>query len=964
MFCYDFHNQVLIMVLLKEQLLEINREMISLGKPILKDFMGYNKPDYAICQKYLSHLDDEDAYDLIKRLKKYKKRQLIDYSDNIAETLKYYNQNYKKGKRNLFYKRAKKKKFVDISFQEKYAIAYIPEIPNGLIGCLNYINKESKLVNIDYEDLFSIMKILNLYGYTIKKNVWKELGDKKLRKVSTGYDSLLFDLKEQVKEDERKQKEKELIYEMIKNSNERLIKDNVEYIEIVEDNKDEQLLTLNYPRKLISLRHKGDVYEILKSLNYSSRVYFQEHETYGNFKLRYKGVKSFINEIEIYNINADIKINCDCLVSYKNLVSNALKISVEVNNSNNTYYDLKFPYNDKVINTIKSLSNNLRTWDSYSKAWSIKGIAIPTLYLQLKDILVNDELLDLSDFEKIINLDDLNNQKIKFSMEYINGVRGNSKYRIIFNMYNKEIEGVLKKYYIPSKNEVIAYLSDFETILFALKGIKELDIDTQLIEDAISNYKNDISNKTYQMISLDNLNRKPLDHQIPAINRMLDLKRFILGDDMGIGKTYESIVWGLSLPFKKLIICPKSLKLNWKKEILQVSPNEEVVVMKSNKYKPLTTNTGWLILNYDLLKKHIENITKEGFKVLCIDEAHFIKSVKMGGIPNSSRAKSCLDLTTQIPYKAMITGTPITNKTKDLWNLLVAIEHPLAQDFYYFINRYCDAQSNGYGYVFDGASNQKELYEQLQPYMIRRLKGEVLNLPPKIRSFIPNEIKLSAYNKKLNEYLKKSKGYMSDAQHLVYLNALRVVLAEEKIPSTIELCENILEQGEPVAIYTNYSKPIENIKKYFGDNAVVVDGSVSEKERDLAVEKFQNGEVNVFIGNMKAAGVGITLTRANNLIFNDYDWIPSNHSQAEDRLHRISQNAITNIYYNYASNADVDAYMTNIIEEKLKNISLIVDGKEDNFIAEEKSKESIFKELLKVLNIENEESHEEIEVIN
>ncbi|MEM4261295.1 MAG: C-terminal helicase domain-containing protein [Candidatus Woesearchaeota archaeon] len=201
-------------------------------------------------------------------------------------------------------------------------------------------------------------------------------------------------------------------------------------------------------------------------------------------------------------------------------------------------------------------------------------------------------------------------------------------------------------------------------------------------------------------------------------------------------------------------------------------------------------------------------------------------------------------------------------------------------------------------------------------------------------------------------------------------------MENEKVKPTIDLADGLLEQNLPVVIFCNYKEPIDKIKEYYGDRAVVVDGRTPNKLKQKYVDDFQDGEVDVFIGNIKASGVGITLTRSHNVIFCGYDWSPNCHSQAEDRVHRIGQTETCVINYVYAKNAEIDQMLTAILDQKQRNSSAIIDNKEESFDGKEISMKKLFKifyksnknyekdiENMEEPNLEDYENTEEYEVV-
>ena len=154
---------------------------------------------------------------------------------------------------------------------------------------------------------------------------------------------------------------------------------------------------------------------------------------------------------------------------------------------------------------------------------------------------------------------------------------------------------------------------------------------------------------------------------------------------------------------------------------------------------------------------------------------------------------------------------------------------------------------------------------------------------------------------------------------------VRQVIAEEKIKNTCEIAENIIEQGKKVIIFTNFTDSLNQIVEHFGKSAVKLDGSMSKDERQKSVDRFQTDEkIQVFAGNIKAAGVGITLTSAEAVIMNDLSFVPSDHSQAEDRAYRYGQKNNVLVYYPIFENT-IESIIYDILQNK-KNIFEIVMG--------------------------------------
>jgi SWI/SNF-related matrix-associated actin-dependent regulator 1 of chromatin subfamily A len=227
-----------------------------------------------------------------------------------------------------------------------------------------------------------------------------------------------------------------------------------------------------------------------------------------------------------------------------------------------------------------------------------------------------------------------------------------------------------------------------------------------------------------------------------------------------------------------------------------------------------------------------------------------------------------------------------------------------------------------------GASNLEELRDRIKPQVLRRLKEDILDLPDKIITPIYLKLKSRDYEELMGEYYRwfdQSNESGSLTVQFSKLMKVRQVIAEEKIKNTCEIAENIVEQGKKVIIFTNFTDTLNQITEHFGKSAVKLDGSMSKQERQKAVDRFQEDEkIQVFVGNIKAAGVGITLTAAEAVIMNDLSFVPSDHSQAEDRAYRYGQKNNVLVYYPIFENT-IESIIYDILQNK-KNIFEIVMG--------------------------------------
>jgi len=222
----------------------------------------------------------------------------------------------------------------------------------------------------------------------------------------------------------------------------------------------------------------------------------------------------------------------------------------------------------------------------------------------------------------------------------------------------------------------------------------------------------------------------------------------------------------------------------------------------------------------------------------------------------------------------------------------------------------------------------------------------VLDLPDKIITPVYLRLKSKEYESLMGEYYdwydKNPDESTSLTVQFTKLTKIRQVIASEKINSTIELIENILEQDKKVIVFTNFTETLHTIHSHFGKKAVYLDGSCSPKQRQDSVDRFQNDEeIKVFVGNLKAAGVGITLTAAEAVIMNDLSFVPSDHSQAEDRSYRYGQKSNVSVYYPIFENT-IEGVIYDILNHK-KNIFETVMG--DN-----QSRADVVQEIMSRIN--------------
>ena len=447
--------------------------------------------------------------------------------------------------------------------------------------------------------------------------------------------------------------------------------------------------------------------------------------------------------------------------------------------------------------------------------------------------------------------------------------------------------------------------------------------------------------KLDQFISSEgNVGRKILEHQKSGIKFLLTRNGAILADDMGLGKTMTSVVASIESGAKKiLIVCPSSAKINWQREINYLQEEDTTII------------------NFDILKNFhtlkddkndgmppIRDLVNANFDLCIIDEAHNLRNHK--SIRGAIMTELCVEHGIERVW--LLSGTPVANRPMDFYNLLRLIKSPLVDNWKFYAQRYCEGKqitttlknrTKRKIWITNGASNLDELSIKTRNLLLRRMKDEVLDMPDKIR--VPNYFKMSnkqqiEYDSLWEDYLlerKKQKKKGAIQRDLVELGLLRKYIAMETIPETIELVNEVIEQGHKVVIFTCFTDELRALSEHYGSNCVIHYGELNEKEKQKSVDKFQmEGGPMVFIGNIISAGTAITLTRSTYVIFNSFDWVPGNSEQAEDRSYRLGQKNNVTVYYNLFENTIVST-MWHTLNRKKNIINQIMSRNDNNTTA-------------------------------
>jgi SNF2 family DNA or RNA helicase len=443
--------------------------------------------------------------------------------------------------------------------------------------------------------------------------------------------------------------------------------------------------------------------------------------------------------------------------------------------------------------------------------------------------------------------------------------------------------------------------------------------------------------------------------QKAGIKYALARKRTWIADEMGLGKTVQAIgTWHYANAYPVIVVCPASLKLNWEREINRWLPGRKVNIV--NGRQP-TARADINVVNYDILGKHLEALIALRPQTVVFDESHYAKN------PKAKRTKAAITLAKDVEYRLLLTGTAATNRPSELPSQLTIIDR--IKEFggsWAFLKRYCRPEYNGFGTTFVGADNTLELNKLLRERCyVRRMKLDVLKeLPPKQAPVsLPVEITTRAEYQKaeadLIKYLQEgarttrqfmaSIAHLSDdekkaaihqhrwsraesarrAQHLVRIETLKQISARGKLDAAFEWIDNFLESGEKlVVVGTHREITAAIIERY---NAPSITGDSTPKSVEDGKARFQTDpDTKVIVLQIRAGGVGHTLTAASNVLFLELGWTPGEHMQAEDRLHRIGQEALVTPWYMLGLNT-IDIDIAELIEAKRATLTEVLDGK-------------------------------------
>lgn len=401
--------------------------------------------------------------------------------------------------------------------------------------------------------------------------------------------------------------------------------------------------------------------------------------------------------------------------------------------------------------------------------------------------------------------------------------------------------------------------------------------------------------------------------------------RALIGDDCGLGKTPESLIYAKENPDirRVLIVAPASVVYKWKREVTTWMGAEAQVLDKVKTVLDAAYDVQ--IVSYEIARERVEELAARGYDLLIVDECHYIKSYK------AQRTRAVKQIAVQIPYVLALSGTPFLSRPIEMFTTLHLLKPEAFPNWFKFGQRY-----GGGEYVhFAGATNIEELRTRLEDIMIRRLKSDVKDELPKltrskmpvvlsnkqqyrdIKAAVPSAIKAMRKGRPT-----ESKDYFENA--LEKLTLLREVVGLGKVDAAIEWATNFLEQTDPnrkLVIYAHHDSVVQALKVGLqGYTVGCIIGGTSKKDRDTVAGNFQAGLDPRVLIISSAGGVGIDLfglydNQCSDMLVVEREWTSAEEEQAESRLHRQGQHNAVNVWI-LVARGTIDEDIDELIDKK------------------------------------------------
>jgi len=413
----------------------------------------------------------------------------------------------------------------------------------------------------------------------------------------------------------------------------------------------------------------------------------------------------------------------------------------------------------------------------------------------------------------------------------------------------------------------------------------------------------------------------------------------MLADQMRLGKSAQAIRAADKLSAMRiLVICPASVKIGWSREFIKWSTYDRKCQIVQGTKAKIDKSAGVIIINYDILWRQAikDQLLSMDFAVAIIDESHYL------GGRNSNRTKAILLQTkTSIPvlsrcvYKWFLTGTPVLSRPRELYPILKSCAPDVMKPYMSytaFTRHFCAGYWDGFQWVDKGATNTVELNMRLgKNFMLRRLRKDHLDELPPTYQIVPIDIK----NKKVSALMEKEftwdKGDASyqKLQLTDELATVRRELAIEKIPEAIKHINHLLAVEDKLVVFGYHREVFLGLyEKLSAFNPGLLMGGMTDGQKQKSIDDFKDDpSCKLFLGQITAAGQGIDLSVANNILFVETSWVPGEIEQAADRCSGWNQTKKVSAQFMVIQNS-LEEHMLRTVIEKKRTVGDIIEQSE------------------------------------
>lgn len=497
--------------------------------------------------------------------------------------------------------------------------------------------------------------------------------------------------------------------------------------------------------------------------------------------------------------------------------------------------------------------------------------------------------------------------------------------------YNARWNPELEVWIIPvneySRNNILRLVRAYKFVKIEVKQREDVEVDYSVAKVDLAYVKGLCDAKGFVYT--------PRDYQLEALAYGIEKGNIINGDDVGLGKTFESIMYAETTnSFPCLVVVPASVKYNWKEKWEEITGNKReiaVIESKETRKRKNNWNADVVVINYDIIGKkqgkgatvRFPQLADIDWKMQIYDEAHFLKNA------SSQRGAVAKTLTRKDSIIQLLTGTATMSRPAELWNLLVLIkrDHLIAKHWQQFTTRYCGGYRGKFGWVADGATNTLELNERLRKTCyIRREKRDVLDELPDItkeilKTPITNKRDIDRATTDFIQYVKDTLGDEAadramEAEHLVALGTLRRLAIEGKIKAIEQYLKDWRTAGKgKLLIFGIHREGLEYLADKF--KCPLIAGGVTSKKKQEIVKAWQESDEDFLFANMASAGTGVDGLQnvCSNMLILELPWKPSDLVQVIGRLERSGQKNAVNVTY-MLSDENIDVEMWAMLEDK------------------------------------------------